>query len=66
MTVVTAPDKVAYSMANAAVAVDVSEKTLQRAIRSGQLRAKKVGRVISIARKDLEAWHDGLPDADSN
>ena len=61
----TSPDKIAYSLATAAVAVDFSEKTLTRAIRSGQLKAKKVGRAVRIKRADLEAWIDSCPDAES-
>jgi excisionase family DNA binding protein len=50
-------------MASAAVATDLSEKTVQRAIRSGALRAKKVGRGVRILRPDLEEWLATLPDA---
>lgn len=71
---VTAPDKLAYSMANAAVVADVSVKTIQRAIRAGGLRAKTVpgrgrggsGQIVRILHDDLKAWLDGLPDAPSN
>jgi excisionase family DNA binding protein len=59
------PDRVAYSIATAAVAADVSPKTIQRAIRSGGLRAKQVGRLVRIMRADLEAWLEGHPDAET-
>jgi excisionase family DNA binding protein len=59
----TGPRKLAYSMASAAVVTDLSEKTVQRAIRSGALRAKKVGRGVRILRLDLEEWLTELPDA---
>lgn len=68
---VATTEKLAYSMASAAAAADVSTKTLQRAIRSGDLRAKTVrgrgqGQNVRILRADLEAWLEGLPDAPSN
>lgn len=68
---IATPDKLAYSMGSAAVAADVSTKTLQRAIRAGELRAKTVrgrgqGQSVRILRADLEAWLEGLPDAPSN
>lgn len=59
----TGPRKLAYSMASAAVVTDLSEKTVQRAIRSGALRAKKVGRGVRILRVDLDEWLTTLPDA---
>lgn len=71
VTMVTGTDKLAYSMAGAAVIADVSVKTIQRAIRSGELRAKTIrgrgkGQMVRILRVDLEAWLQGLPDAPSN
>lgn len=57
------PRKLAYSMASAAVATDLSEKTVQRAISSGALRAKKIGRGVRILHPDLVEWLKGLPDA---
>lgn len=59
----TGPRKLAYSMASAAVATDLSEKTVQRAIRSGALRAKKIGRGVRILHPDLVEWLKELPDA---
>ena len=50
-------------MASAAVATDLSEKTVQRAIRSGALRAKKIGRGVRILHIDLVEWLKELPDA---
>ena len=50
-------------MASAAVATDLSEKTVQRAIRSGALRAKKIGRGVRILHPDLVEWLKELPDA---
>lgn len=63
---VTAP--LSYSKAAAAEATGVSAQTLDRAIRSGRLRAKRTGldkngdpagKVLILAA-DLVAWLDGL------
>ena len=56
--------KIAFSLANAADAVDCSQKHLTRAIHAGDLRAKKVGRGFRIDARDLQKWFDSLPDAD--
>lgn len=61
----------AYSKAGAAAAAGVSTKTLERAIKSGRLRAKRsgesedgeaAGRIIIMADA-LQAWLDSLVDA---
>ena len=61
----------AYSKAGAAAASGLSTKTLERAIGSGRLRAKRsseskdgepAGRVVILAT-DLQAWLDSLEDA---
>jgi hypothetical protein len=61
----------AYSKAGAAEAAGVSTKTLERAIKSGELRAKysgvtddgeAAGRIIILASA-LEAWLESRPDA---
>lgn len=57
---------IAVTVAQAAEMVGVSTDTIKRAIHSQKppnLRAKKVGTKISIAVKDLAAWHESLPDA---
>lgn len=60
----SAPTKILYSLANAAHAVDVSQKQLTRAIHAGELAAKKVGREYRIPAKALDAWAANLPDAE--
>lgn len=54
---------VAYSRAAAAEAAAISEDMLDRAIRTGELRAKRLGRRVLIRRSDLEAYVASLPDA---
>lgn len=61
----------AYSLATAAEATGLSRSHLDRAIRAGQLRAKKSGRTEDhepagkyvILASDLEAYLSGLVDA---
>lgn len=58
--------KIAVNMRQAAEMTGVSEDTIRRAIHATDppyLKAKKIGSRVSIAVKDLEAWHDSLPDA---
>jgi excisionase family DNA binding protein len=50
----------------AAQACGVSRDTIMRAIHSGELRAKRTGKVggkFLIKVSALEDWHDGLEDA---
>lgn len=56
------PDKIAFSIRSAALAVDVSTKSIQRAIARGDLQAKDHGGRRLIKREALVAWVDGLPD----
>ncbi|MBN9607811.1 MAG: hypothetical protein BGO26_10100 [Actinobacteria bacterium 69-20] len=56
----------AVGLKAAAEMAGVSADTIRRAIHSEEppyLKAKKIGGRISIAVKDLQAWHDSLPDA---
>lgn len=62
-------NKLAYNMAEAVAATGLSEKTIKRAIASGQLTARKSGEVgddgkakgvYVIPAKALEQWIDGL------
>ena len=64
------PQALAYSLDEAAMLSGMSRTLLYRAIKSGDLPAKRtsrdrlgnaVGKII-ILRKDLEAWLEALPD----
>ncbi len=46
----------------AAVAARTSKDRIDKAIRSGQLKAKQLGRRIVIPVSALEAWLDSQPD----
>lgn len=54
--------KVAYSRREAAQATGMSVSTIDRATRSGKLRAKRVGHLVRILADDLRAWLDEQPD----
>jgi hypothetical protein len=61
-----APPPIAVDLRTAADMAGVSIDTIRRAIHATEppyLKAKKIGGRISIAVKDLEAWHNSLPDA---
>ena len=53
----------AYRISEAAEAYAVSRMTLHRAIRAGDLEAKKVGARLVISAAALEKWFEGLPEA---
>lgn len=56
----------AYTLAEAAQQVRMSEKHLTRAIKATAppyLKAKKHGRGYRIKPEDLREWFDSLPDA---
>jgi excisionase family DNA binding protein len=53
--------KLAYSLPEAADAVSVSQDTLRRAIRAGDLPFRRVGVKYLIATADLLAWFESLP-----
>ncbi|MCB9376990.1 MAG: helix-turn-helix domain-containing protein [Microthrixaceae bacterium] len=64
--------QIAYDTRAAAAAIGVSESHIGRAIRSGQLPAKRSGKTNKdgektgkylIAHDDLVAWFNGLEDA---
>lgn len=55
--------KRAYDIAAAAAEYSVSPDTIRRAIKAGELPAKRVGRKYSIRSEALEGWFDGLADA---
>lgn len=52
---------VSYSLADAASAVGLSERTLSDAIRDGSLVAHYQGRKALILRDDLRDWIESLP-----
>ena len=51
----------AYDLENAAAQVGLSARTLDKAIRSGELVAHRSGAKKLILHKDLEAWIESLP-----
>jgi excisionase family DNA binding protein len=50
------PGKTTFTLAEAADLLSCHRETLRRAIRSGDLRAAKLGRGLRISRFDLEAF----------
>lgn len=57
-------DKIAYTVAEAAEQVSVSDKTIRRAIADGDLAVRYAGakrRVQLIARDELLGWFNALP-----
>lgn len=52
----------AYSKDEAAHLYGVSLQTINRAIHSGRLRAKKIGRSYRISTDALAEWFEGLED----
>jgi len=50
------PGKTTFTLAEAADLLSCHRETLRRAIRSGELRAAKLGRGFRISRFDLEAF----------
>jgi excisionase family DNA binding protein len=53
--------KVAYSLASAVEAVDLSERTIRGAIADGSLTAHYCGSKILIHAEDLSNWILSLP-----
>lgn len=54
----------AYSRAAASVESGISEDMLDRAIKTGELRAKQLGRRVLIRPTDLDAYIESLPDVE--
>lgn len=54
-------EKLAFSVAEAAVHSDVCRDYIYTAIRVGSLRARKAGRRTLILRADLQAFLEELP-----
>lgn len=48
--------KTTFTLAEAAVLLSCHRETLRRAIRSGELRAARLGREFRVSRLDLEAF----------
>jgi excisionase family DNA binding protein len=40
--------------------LQISQRTVQRAIREGHLRAHRVGRIYRVNAEDLRVWWDAL------
>lgn len=57
--------KLAYTVDEAMALTGIGEETIRAAVKSGNLRAKGIGRGRNylILPDDLKAWIDGLPDA---
>lgn len=56
-------DQLAYTRDEAAAALRISKDKVDAAIRTGALKAKRVGRSIVIPAPALTAYLDALPDA---
>ena len=54
---------IALDKKGAAAAVSVSESTIDRAIKAGELDAKKIGSKITIPYQELLDWYAALPSA---
>lgn len=54
---------IAYTRVEAGQQVGVSADTIARAIRAGQLPAKRIGQRIVVLDEYLRRWVEGLPDA---
>jgi excisionase family DNA binding protein len=50
------PERLAYTLPEAAHASTYSLSTLYAAIRAGQLKVSRAGRAVRILPEDLEAW----------
>jgi excisionase family DNA binding protein len=46
--------------AQVAELLQISPRTVQRAIRQGELKASRVGRIYRVADQDLREWWDKL------
>jgi len=57
VTMVDSPSKTVYNVNEAADVLNCHPQTLRRAIRSGVLKAARIGKAVSISRFDLEAYY---------
>lgn len=55
------PQKLTYTMKEAAAAIGIGRTTLHKAIASGELRAVKLGNRTLIPGDALRSWLDALP-----
>lgn len=63
MSPTTQAPPLVYTRDEAAAAARTSKDRIDKAIRTGQLKAKKNGRAVVIPAKALQAYLDALPDA---
>ena len=54
--------KIAYSVSEAAKAASIGTTKLRLEIRSGRLRARKLGKRTLVTADDLKTWAAALPD----
>jgi hypothetical protein len=54
-------DRLAFTVARLAEAADCNAATIHRAVRTGKLIARKLGRKTVILRPDALAWLEALP-----
>jgi excisionase family DNA binding protein len=59
----TAPDKLAYSVPDAAKELSVSKETVWRLVKRGELRTLKIGHRTIIRRAEIVAYLDRLEQA---
>jgi len=57
------PEKIAYSVREAASAVGVSDSTIYGLIAANEIAARKLGTKYLIPSAELEAWFTSLPEA---
>ena len=50
------PPRAAYPLSEIATMVGVSKRVIETQINTGQLRAKRVGRVLVVTHRELERW----------
>ena len=56
-------EQLALTRDEAAAALRTSKDKIDRAIRTGELKAKRIGRDVRIPVEALREYRDGLPDA---
>lgn len=56
--------RIAHTRKQAAEMTGLSEQTIARVIKAGELEAKLVGSRILIGHNELMAWFDALPTAE--